>query len=280
MARHNKKRNVGLVYEFLTRRLGKAVVENDHATTDKVKKIFKKHFKKNSQLYKEFRLFNALVETSSMPGEVAVRIIDESKKAATDYDSVKLDREKSLLIKDINYKIDESDFFNTKVENYQMYATVQQLLDHWRNDSQQLSIKDSAVYEKKLHEWLTKPDQVIQEVDEHKTTGVNDLTLKIMKEKFESKFGSQLNETQARLLTLFAENKHEELVDCMKVVSEQSSNLFKKYHKNSSDKYLREKVENVRTRIVDTGFSPDIDGVSRCMQVCQLTEEIKGIENV
>ena len=38
MARHNKKRNVGLVYELLVRRLAQAVVEQDRQKIKSVKK--------------------------------------------------------------------------------------------------------------------------------------------------------------------------------------------------------------------------------------------------
>ena len=44
---HNKKRNVGIIYEQLVFRLSKALVENDKKTFEDTKTLIKRYFKKN-----------------------------------------------------------------------------------------------------------------------------------------------------------------------------------------------------------------------------------------
>ena len=70
MARHNKKRNVGLIYELLIRRLSRAVVEQDNSKIRTVKQIINTRFKPGTELYKEFRLFNAITSTNSVSDQI------------------------------------------------------------------------------------------------------------------------------------------------------------------------------------------------------------------
>jgi len=133
MARHNKKRNTGLVYEFLARCIAQSIVENEEDRREKALKIVNEHFRKGTELYREFRLFNALIATTVSNESVANSILQEAKNAARNYDSSKLDHEKSLLIRSINYKLNKNgDFYSQNVPEYTQYATVQQLLNEWR----------------------------------------------------------------------------------------------------------------------------------------------------
>ena len=75
---HNKKRNVGIIYEQLVLKLSKALVENDKKTFQDTKTIIKKFFKKNTELYKEYRLLNSLVETQISERSVIPTILEET----------------------------------------------------------------------------------------------------------------------------------------------------------------------------------------------------------
>ena len=61
--KHNKKRNVGLIYELLLRHLSSRIIVNDKKGAKIATAILEKHFSKGSELYKEFRLFNALAKS-------------------------------------------------------------------------------------------------------------------------------------------------------------------------------------------------------------------------
>ena len=100
---HNKKRNTGLIYEFLIRTISKALVENDKPQSSKALRIIKQNFKSGTELYKEFRLVNALMKTTVTSESVASSIISEAKMAARSHNINELDREKSILIRNINH---------------------------------------------------------------------------------------------------------------------------------------------------------------------------------
>ena len=64
MTKHNKKRNVGLVYEMLLRFITESIISNNEILAKKAIKIIERRFDKNTELYKEFRLFNALAKST------------------------------------------------------------------------------------------------------------------------------------------------------------------------------------------------------------------------
>ena len=132
MAKHNKKRNVGLIHEQLIRKISEHVVDKDQDNIDKIFNIIENNFVKGSELYKEFRLFNSLVHSRVGSKEIASKILEESKSAAKKHNISKIDQEKSKLIKEINHNIDGKDLYSTRVETYKVFSTVQALLNEWR----------------------------------------------------------------------------------------------------------------------------------------------------
>lgn len=277
MARHNKKRNVGLIYEQLVNRLSSAIVENDEKTKNVINNIISNRFKKGTELYKEFRLFNALVQTSGLTEQLAFRILDEAKKASKDHDAKQLTREKSMLIKDINYNLNEAGFYNTKVKNYQVLASAQQLFNLWRNDS--TNVSDISLHESTVHNWLIRDDSPAT-IEEQKTSSVNDLTVRIMQEKLQTKYGNAFSDRQSRIIKLYSEGNTEKLISEANDIYSDVKRLTKKYKKTSADKFLLEQVTKAEAVIVETKFTPNADSVARVMLLDQLVNELEGMTNV
>ena len=92
---HNKKRNVGIIYEQLLQLIAKYLVEGNQDKHREGLAILKRNFKPESELYREFRLFNALVKTTVRNDSLAARILAEAKAAALDFDAQQLRREKA-----------------------------------------------------------------------------------------------------------------------------------------------------------------------------------------
>ena len=68
---HNKKRNVGIIYEQLLAQAAKGIVENNSSMTQKAQSIIKRFFREGTELYKEHRLFKAMVEPHIEDGSLA-----------------------------------------------------------------------------------------------------------------------------------------------------------------------------------------------------------------
>jgi hypothetical protein len=150
--KHNKKRNVGLTYEFLVRQMIEGLLREDSSIADKALSIIRRRFKNGTHIYKEWRLMNAIVKTTGVNETVANAIIRETRDAVRKYDRVQLDKEKSLLIKELNHTFGY-EFYDKVVPNYKLYATSQTLFDDWRCTGIP-NISRIADYELKIHSHL------------------------------------------------------------------------------------------------------------------------------
>ena len=92
---HNKKRNIGIIYEQIIQFICKKVMESDEVSSEKAVEIIKENFAKGTQLNKEYKLFKALAKTKNISSPLANSIIFEAKKACNNmFDGKKLEREK------------------------------------------------------------------------------------------------------------------------------------------------------------------------------------------
>jgi hypothetical protein len=272
---HNKKRNVGIIYEQLVRRVSEALVAGDTQKADKIMGILRRHFDRDSQLYREFRLFNALVKTTVPSESLATRILTEAKEAAKDHDALKLRQEKAALVRDINHTLNDKNFYKTRVEGYRTYATIQTLLNDWRADLRLGRVID---YERKIHEWLLT-DNPTRSIDELKTPGVNPLTVKIMTDKFNQKYGRSLTSAQKEIIQEYAFSKSPGRDDIVRgMLTRQKDELLRglsSYARECSNKILLAKIPEVREKITTLDLNEMSDtGISRFLVLAQLGHEI------
>jgi hypothetical protein len=198
--KHSKKRNAGLLYEFLVRLISTSLVEGDQQKSTQALQTLKRYFSPGTELYKEFRLLHALMKTEVSNTTVAASIIAEAKLASRQHDRDKLDREKSFLIKHINHKLDDGTFWDQPIAEYRMLATVQTLINDWRLGDGE-AIQRVAQYEDQLTKWLTEA-RVKPQVHEELagTPGENRLAFKLMMKKLNEKYGLALTNDQRAIL--------------------------------------------------------------------------------
>jgi hypothetical protein len=271
MAKHNKKRNVGLLYEQLLRFASNCLVERDNTTADESLNILYKNFKPGSALYREFRLFNALVHTRVDASETARMIISESKSACRQHDANQLRKEKSTLIKEINHGLNDRDFYNQHFDNYKVFATVQALLNEWRG-ARSLGPEDVVKYEMVLEKWLTRP---VAEKSSIKKEHANPLTFKIMLNKFKNKYADKMNDRQTRLFELFLYGKDAEVVAEITDIKNKSRKIMKSYFSNCDNRVLNSKRSIVEGNIENVAESSDLGSVSRALVLLSLTSEME-----
>lgn len=278
---HNKKRNAGLLYEFLVRSISSALVEGDKKRSSVALKILKKHFKPGTELYKEFRLINSLMKTTVSSEHVASSILTEAKTAARAYDSQALDREKSILIKQINHGLNDADFYDQQVKEYTMYATVQTLLNNWRNAGRDLSAL--AEYEDKLMQWLVSEKQ--QDVEQQfidEQPGTARLLMKVMTQRLNEKYTHTLNEDQKSLIKAYvfsSTNTNSDMI-AKKLTEIKEAVLLsidEYFSANKDNEYIIKKLLDTKEKIL--GESIDIvddDKIARFLLYTKLNSEING----
>ena len=238
---HNKKRNTALLYEFLIRTISSSLVSGDKKKSSTALRILRRYYKPGTQLYKEFRLFNSLVKTTVSSDAVVFSILKEARLAATTLDIAALDREKSLLICNINRMINDENFYDQPIAEYKLYATIQTLLNEWRKPAGTTNIASLANYENQLQEWLLSEKKKSDETLIDETPGTTRLLMKIMMKKLNEKYSSVLNNDQREIIKAYAFSAaSEDQLTIKKKLEEIRLNLL-----NAIDEYIERKQENV-----------------------------------
>ena len=270
---HNKKRNIGIIYDQIINFTCSNIIEENNNIAESALSIIKEHFNNSNQLKKEYKLFKALATTKGVTDQLAYSIINEAKKACNNmFDSKELEREKSLLIKDLNYTFGKGKIFEQKVKNYRIYATIQTLLNEWRSDNKNFDL--STEYEIKLHNHLTEPEvltenKVIPKVDK--------LTYNIMREMFNKKYNSQLSQDQQKIIALLISEEEDKLVENFHQIKKDTVRNINNYFLNCSNNILLEKKEKIINNITNLSeTSVNKDNVEKYLTVLKLKDEILG----
>jgi len=273
---HNKKRNVGIIYEQLLVAIASGLVENDVTKEKNAKIIIKRFFRKDTELYKEHRLFKALIEPHIPDGSLATKILDEAKKAARKHNSHKLNREKSRLIREINHTFGK-DFYKQKIPDYTIFATVQTLLNDWRSYGD-ADISRVALYESKVHKVLTE-EKLTENLENNKNEEVDSLVVKVMTEKYNNKYGKALTDVQQLLVKeyIFAENgdtnKFQRLLSQIKETVVRDLEL---YTADCDNQHVANKINEVKKDIRSLNINTlDDNTMTRFLTLCDLSEELR-----
>lgn len=279
---HNKKRNTGLLYEFLVRAISSSLVEGNQKMSSLALKILKKHFKIGSVLYKEFRLINSLLKTTVSSEAVAASIMNEAKTAARGHNQKELNKLKSSLIHEINRSIGDDNFFDAQINEYRMYATIQTLLNDWRSPHYDLG--RLAQYEDQLIKWLTTEKVVAQDqIINEESPGSGRLLMKIMMNKLNEKYSGVLTNEQRSLIKAYAFSTANDdasiIKNKMQETKQELVNLVNTYLNTNNNTYLQKKLLETRDQLL--GESLDIiddETVTRFMLYTKLIAELKSEE--
>jgi hypothetical protein len=186
------------------------------------------------------------------------------------------------LIKDINYTISDPSFYNQRIHEYRKYATIQTLLNDWRS-SGKAPLSRVADYENKVCNFLLtesrdEPAPVLKDED------ISSLTVRIMTEKFNNKYGQQLNDEQQSIIKEYVfSTKTGQTASFSAYLSELKESLIAELEMYSSvcdNIILNEKMSRVTSGV--TLLDPkqvNDETVSRFLLVSQLKEEIMGADN-
>jgi len=272
MTRHNKKRNSGLLYEFLLRSISRALVEQDDSRAQKAKALLTRYFSSGNELHKEYRLINALVNVSVGDPQLSQAVLEEARRAAIKFDSDSLKKEKSELIREINHFFGPDIVYNESVENYKEYASAASLIKYWR-DEKSLDIATVTKYEKVILERLSLPVQQKEEIKPD--NNVDNLVVKVARQKLEKKYETSLSTKQKEILSEYAfGNNIDKFHKKMSNLCDEVCVILEKYATGTNNKMQEkaksatEKILEMKTREVDDVF------VSRIMEVVSLKDEM------
>jgi hypothetical protein len=276
---HNKKRNVGIIYELLLRSISASLVEGKSDEAQKALNILNRRFSKDTELYSEFRLFKALCEAQVSDTVIAASILTEAKTGARNLNNKKLFNEKSALIKDINSKIEDDEFYRRKVSNYTEYATVQTVMNDWmQNDKSDLARQ--IQYEQKLINMMISEKKEDAVLNEMTNPDVNNLVVELMTQKINQKYGDSLTLEQKTILKNFAfcsgDDHDPDFVKWLSNLKESTLRLVDSYESSCDNNIVLEKIEFVKEKISSLKpENPTEDEIVKFLTVSSLKEEIR-----
>jgi hypothetical protein len=278
MAKHNKKRNVGIIYELLLRHVSSKLVENKKAEAQIALDIIEKRFDHSTELFKEFRLFKALTTSTAEDSAIAAAIIQESKAAAKRIDGEKLEAEKGRLIHDINYKINESAFYTASISDYKTFATIQTLINNWRSNDR-ADLTKMVMYEGQLIQKLLEEKQPAPVLEEQKTEDTDMLVIKIMTEKLNEKYAGTLTNEQKDIIKNYvfaaASDDMSEFTSYLDSIKANTLSMVSELYKTTDNDIILEKVEEVKNKITSLRTDDIQDStIQRFLQVSSLKDEL------
>jgi len=204
--KHNKIKNTGILFELLTRQITVDVLNNEKNSS--AIKILKEFFNINTELGKENELYKVLIEKKYKNLKHAEILIEAVSKNRRKLSNRRLKNEKYNLIKTIKESYSMKDFFNTKLPNYKILASIYNLFEGeaTRKDYGPVIETDSKVT---LMENINAIDGSIKKsfkpTFNTQDEDIRLLTYQLLIDKFNKKY-SNLNENQKDLLREYINN--------------------------------------------------------------------------
>jgi len=282
MSKHNKKRNIGIMYELMLRHISKSLIEGNMNAVKNMTRIIEKRLSKNTELYKEFRLVNALANSNITSTELAASIIIEAKKAVQNLDKAKIDKEKSNLIREINYTVNDNAFYYQSLPNYKSLALIDNVLNEWKKGDKS-NLRKLVESEKKVMDLLLFEKKIGSVDDEAKQLDASQsdlLVQKIMLEKINSKYGSLLPD-QKEIIKNYAmyssnEDDQKKLVNFLSEKKKESFSSLDSFVEINENTHVAQKLEKVRNKINDLDPNDLTDGsIMKFLTLTKLISEIK-----
>ena len=279
--KHSKIKNTSILFEVLTRQITADVLAGkDTKTVGMVKKFFNE----NTELGKELQLYRILSEKTYDSADKAKQLLETVIKSRQRLSNSKLRSEKYNLIKQIKENYNVSDFFNVRIPNYKILASIYNIFQaESTNDT--FNVEDVVNSKFTVLESISgkktksKKENFLKEYRE-KDKDLRLLAYQILVDKFNSKYKS-LNESQKDLLKNYINNisntnSLREFVDneVLKTKTE-----LKKHLPKVSDKITKIKLSEAINQIntISKGKVVTEKQVLNLMRYYELVKEIKNV---
>ena len=198
VVKHSKYKNTGLLFELLVRQITTDTLDN---TNSPAIKTLKKYFV-NTELGKEYKIYEQLSNFKNLSETKSELVISSLLEAASKLDRAQIKKQRYNLIKEIKKSYDVEKFFKAKVNNYKIYAALNNLIEN--QSSKNITPEDTINNKMTLLEHLvkepvkTKQDTLMEEYVEY-PKDIKILTHRIMLEKFNEKYDSFSSDQKAIL---------------------------------------------------------------------------------
>lgn len=204
--KHSKFKNTGILFELLIRQITADILDSNESAANK---LVKKYFAEDTDLGKEQRLYQVLLEettnTEGSAHKLVDAVVDEHKKL----DKKVLSRLRYELVKEMKdvYPID--DFFRSKIRNYKTYASIYKLFEGSKSDvfcdpREIVESKNTIVNGLRRDKIVNNELGQLENYAQH-NEDLRLISYKLLVDRFNEKY-SELNEDQRLLLKNYINN--------------------------------------------------------------------------
>ena len=254
--KHSKIKNTSILFELLTRQITADVLAGK---STKSVKIVKKHFNESTELGKELQLYRVLSEKHYESADRATQLVETVIKSRKKLSNSTIRREKYNLIKEIKESYNVGDFFNGRISNYRILASIYN------------------VFQSETTNDVFDPEGVVNS----KFTVLEHITSKkLSAEETKAKVLKEYNKTDKDLRLLAYQILVDKFNQKYKTLNESQKSLLKNYINNvSNTNSLREFVDNEVSKIKKQ-LSSHIKRVEDKVTKIKLSEAINQVENL
>lgn len=231
--RHSKFRNTGILFELLTRQITADIIAGNEDS--KAKNILFRYFKENTELGKEWRLYNFILNEKVRDLQYAERFLSVILEQRKKLSSSKLAKEKYQLIREIKetYPIDE--FLKSNIRNYKALASIFKLFEDASSKDVKFDVRE--VFQAKNH--------LVEHVSDRKKSPSEEEDLL----KFYEQQNEEIRLLSYRLLVDGLNKKYKSLDDNQKSVLREYINNVS--NTNSLGSFICEKISDVKAQLAE-----------------------------
>ena len=203
--KHSKIKNTAILFELLTRQITVDVLNDKEG---EAVSMLKKYFSPKSQLGKEYELYKILNTEKYSSDSKANHLIEAVVKAYKGINKKQLRNEKYNLVKEIKNNYDVNDFFNARIPNYKVYASIYKLFESvYTQDPKEETESRFTIIENITKKSISvkRKDKKVLENYKKQEKDLRLLTYTVLVEKFNKKY-KKLTESQRDLLRKYIYN--------------------------------------------------------------------------
>lgn len=280
--KHKKIKNVGILFELLSRQITSDVINNKKSPAISILKEF---FKVGTNLNKELALYQTLLKEKYSSEAKAIQLIEAVLASNARINKSNLRKEKFNLIKEIKNHYNLEDFIKNRINNYKIYASIYKLLE---NKDYTFSPSEIVTSKFALVEFITsKPSdgktvrsQIVEDF-QNQTADVRKLAYKIMVDRFNNKY-QVLGDREKKLLREYINNisnstKMKQYIDTELGKLKNSLTKMSKTIPDETVKIKLNEVFNIMDRII-TKKKMDETNLLTLLHVYKLESEIKSLK--
>ena len=279
--KHSKIKNTGVLFELLVRQITADTlngVENSPAL-----KIVKEYFKKGRTLKKELDLYNSLLKEKFNSESKAEKFLDAVLVERAKLSSPILRRQKYNLIKEIGRSYSLETFFKTKIGNYKLNASIYQLFEHTsskevKNPRMILNSRETIVEQVTASSPRTTQERMIKEYSKQDKS-MRLLSYKVLLEKFNEKYGKELNDGQRLLLKKYISGQTNKLTEHLNLEASNCRQKIDTFANKIDDKITAIKLNEVSNQLkrVEKARTSTDSYMTTMMNVYELIQELENV---